>query len=222
MLESKKERLIRICEELIAEAAEVEATKFDTRSSMTTFVHMTELHTWWAKVKSFGHLLGTAARPWKSTFESEPEQNSLVFAMKIHGVLQAIRHELINDHLESFSELIRAETLADLLDQAEHLFRKGYFLAAGVLGRAVLEEHLRGLCTTLACKPPKKKPTLNDYNMALYGVAHYSKTRMKQIDALTSIGNEAAHNSPDLSQADVKKLLFDLPELIGATKCGSL
>ena len=218
MAESQKEKLIRICEALISEADTVEATQFETKTSYTKFVDMTTLHKWWGKVKSFGYQLGVAARPWAITFDSEPEQNSLVFAMKVHGVLEAIKHELENDHLESFTQLVRAETLADLLDQADHLNQKGYYLAGGVLGRAVLEEHLRNTCDLLSCMPPKTKPTINDYNMALYGIDHYTKTRMKQVDALASIGNDAAHNKPELTKEDVKKLLTDLPELIEATR----
>ena len=37
---------------------------------------------------------------------------------------------------------------------------------------------------------------------------------MKQIETLAAIGNDAAHNSPDLDSADVRKMLADLPEVI--------
>jgi hypothetical protein len=131
--------------------------------------------------------------------------------------LEAIKHELENDHLITFTQLIRAETLADLLDQAQHLFDNGYHLAAGVIGRCILEEQLRTICDTLGCRPSKQHLTINDFNQALYGIKHYSKTKMKQIDALTSIGNDAAHNKPDLDSADVRKLLLDLPEVIEST-----
>jgi hypothetical protein len=40
---------------------------------------------------------------------------------------------------------------------------------------------------------------------------------MKQIDVLASIGNDAAHNNPNLDSSDVKKLLADLPEVIDST-----
>lgn len=35
-------------------------------------------------------------------------------------------------------DLVRAETFADLLSQADYLLSEGYHLAAGVLGRAVM------------------------------------------------------------------------------------
>jgi hypothetical protein len=137
--------------------------------------------------------------------------------MSVLGTLEAIQHELENDLFETFTKLVKAETLADLLDQAEHLFREGYHLAAGVLGRAILEDHLRTVCGVLRCSPQKKRPTISDFNQALYGKNHYTKVRMKQVDMLAAIGNDAAHNSPSLTPTDVKKLLSDLPEVIEAT-----
>jgi len=198
MPESPKEKLVRICTELIAEATTVRETKFDTDIiGAPTFVDLQQMHKWWGKVKSFGHQLGTAIKPWNHTFDSEPERNTNVFVMRVQGTLEAIKHELENDHLASYTQIVRAETLADLHDQAQHLLQKGYYLAAGVIGRAILEEHLRNTCDVLSCSPSKSKPTLNDFNMALYGADHYKKTKMKQIDALASIGNDAAHNQCD-------------------------
>ena len=81
----------------------------------------------------------------------------------------------------------------NLIEQAEHLFNSGYHLAAGVIGRAILEEHLRTTCETIGCLPAKPRATINDFNQALYGAQHYTKIKMKQIETLTTIGNDAAH-----------------------------
>jgi hypothetical protein len=119
--------------------------------------------------------------------------------------------------LQIITQLVKAETLADLLDQAEHLYESGYHLAAGVIGRAVLEEHLRTTCFNLNCSPTKKRPTINDFNQALYGIQYHSKIKMKQADTLAAIGNDAAHNNPEMDSSDVKTLLTDLPEIIDST-----
>ena len=219
MNQTHKDKLLRINAELINEAKAVVASQFTTRVlGAPTYVDLQLLHKWWGKVKSFGYQLGTAAKPWREMFAIDPERNTLAFAQRVFGTLEAIRHELENDHLETVTQLVKAETLADLLDQAEHLFESGYHLAAGVIGRAVLEEHLRATCDTLSCSPPKKYPTISDFNQALYGIQHYSKIKMKQIDVLASIGNDAAHNNPNLDSTDVKKLLADLPEVIESTR----
>lgn len=182
-----------------------------------TYVDLQTLHRWWGKVKSFANQLGVAARPWHDTLTTDPERNTLAFSNRILGTLEAISHELQHDHLQTFTTIVRAETLADLLEQANHLSSAGYFLAAGVIGRAVLEQHLRTTCETLDCVPAKARPTIIDYNQALYGVQHYTKIKMKQIEALAAIGNDAAHNSSDLQANDVNKLLEDLPEIIDST-----
>lgn len=218
MNQVQKDKLLKINTALIEEAKVVVQSKFDTGVvGAPTFVDVQELHKWWGKVKSFGHQLGAAAKPWQEIFSTEPKRNTLTFAKMVLGTLEAIRHELENDHLETITQLVKAETLADFLDQAENLFESGYHLAAGVIGRAILEEHLRTTCDSLNCNPSKKRPTISDFNQALYGIKHYSKIKMKQIDALTAIGNDAAHINPDLDSADVRKMLADLPELIDST-----
>lgn len=218
MTQSTRERFLRINEELIAEAQSVVGSQFSSRVLGTPIrVDLQLLHKWWGKVRSFGYLLGPYAKPWQEVLTTDPERNTLAFVRRVLGTLEAIKHELENDRFETFSRLVRAETFSDLLDQAQHLFDNGYFLAAGVIGRAVLEEHLRVTCDALGCAPSKQRPTINDLNQALYAGQHYSKTKMKQVDLLASIGNDAAHNKPNLDSADIKRLLLDLPEVIEST-----
>lgn len=218
MNQAHKDRLLKISIDLIVEAKGVIASQFNTGViGSPTFVDLQTFHRWWGKVKSFGHQLGPAAKPWQKIISTDPERSTLAFAMSVLGTLEAIQYEIENDHFETFTKLVKAETFADLLDQAEHLFGEGYHLAAGVLGRAVLEEHLRTVCNIMGYSPPKKRPTIADYNQALYGKNHYSKVRMKQVDMLAAIGNDAAHNSPNLAATDVRKLLGDLPELLETT-----
>lgn len=219
MNQTLKDKLIQINAELIKEAISVIDSKFRgaPRGVPTFYVNLILLHKWWGKVKSFGYQLGIAAKPWQEMFSKDPEVNHLEFAERVLGTLDAIKHELENDHLETFTQLVKAETLSDLLDQAEHLFENGYHLAAGVIGRAILEEHLRSTCDALNCSPSKPRPTINDFNLALYSIQHYSKIKMKQIDLLASIGNDSAHNNPNLNPAEVRKLITDLPEIIEST-----
>ncbi len=219
MNQTHKDKLLKINEELIEEAKAVVASQFIGRGiHRPKSVDIQLFYKWWGKVKSFGYQLGNAAKPWQGMFSTDQEPNRLAFVQIVLGTLEAIRHELENDYLETFTQLVKAETLADLLDQAEHLFENGYHLAAGVIGRTVLEEHLRTACDTLSCNLQKKRPTISDFNHALYGIQHYSKIKMKQIDVLASVGNDAAHNNPKLDSADVRKMLTDLPAVIDSTR----
>lgn len=214
-----KEKLIKINESLINEAQNVIDTQWRSRALGSILrVKTTPVFRWMGKVKSFCHQLGLASKPWKEILlADDPKTNSLSFVYQVLGTLEAIKYELENDHLETFTQLVRAETLAELLDQAEYLLRKEYFLAAGVIGRAVLEEHLRATCTTLEIEIQKSKPTINDFNQALYKFDFFSKIKMKQVELLAAIGNNAAHNKDELTKDDVKKLISDLPGLIEST-----
>jgi hypothetical protein len=133
------------------------------------------------------------------------------------GTLEALKHQLEHGYLEKYSDLVRADTLADLLEQAEQLHDGGYHVAAAVVARAVLEEHLRTTCAALGCSPMRSRPTVNDFNQALYAHQHYSKTKLKHIEALAATGNAAAHNEPGLASSDVARLIRELPEVLEST-----
>lgn len=217
MNKQQKEKFLKINDDLIEEAKSVINSQFEAGFvGRPKYVDVQLFHKWWGKIKSFGHQLGSAAKPWQELFSSTPD-TSLGSVKVFLGMLEAIRHEIENDYLQTITQLVKAETLADLLSQAETLFENGYHLAAGVLGRAVLEEHLRATCLSLNCIPEKKRPTINDFNQSLYAVQHYNKIKMKQIDTLAAIGNDAAHNNPDIEPGDIEKLLADLPQLIDTT-----
>ena len=163
MNQSQKDKFLKITDSLIDEAKSVLDSQFESHYvGRLKYVDLQQFHKWWGKIKSLGHQLGVAAKPWQELFSSNPN-NSLASVKVLLGTLQAIKHELENDYLQNITQLVRAETLADLLDQGEHLFDSGFHLAAGVIGRAVLEEHLRTTCIYLNCKPNKKRPTINDY-----------------------------------------------------------
>jgi len=128
----------------------------------------------------------------------------------LEGVEQAIRSGL----LISVEELVRAETFTHLLDQADYLFSEGFILAAGVMGRAVLEEHLQNWCAAKNCLVAKNRPTLNDFKDVLYKEKHITTVVMKHIESMAAIGNEAAHNKTSLSRDSVERLLRDIRDFI--------
>lgn len=153
-------------------------------------------------------LLGPDAMRWASTFDTA--QADYAGACAILGGLQSLRRALCAALLCSVEVLIHGEVFDDLLEQAEYLFEKKYFLAAGVLGRAVLEENLRQWCVRKNCVPTNPKATMNDFKDALYAAKDLDKMNMKHVEAMAAIGNEAAHNGPSLTEAKVERLLRDV------------
>lgn len=219
MNSAQKKKYLKITNDLIEESSAVLGSKYQPNRHYRLFnVDAQKLNKWMGKFKSLGHQLGNAAAPWQEIFSLDTKKNSLSLAQRVLGTIEAIQHEIENDYLSSFTQFVKAETLADLLEQAEHLKEQGYYLAAAVIGRAILEEHLRNLCEEIGCMPEKNKPTINDFNQSLYKEKHYSKIVMKHVDTLAAIGNAAAHNTDEFNSSDAEKLINDLPSLIDSTK----
>lgn len=146
--------------------------------------------------------------PWKARLS----HNGFVIAPEAVrqplSALKTIRAAIAEGLLTRYADLVIADTFADLTEQAEHLLSQGYFLASGVIFRAVLEERLRNMCVRNGVMPSKPRPTINDFNAALYSASPpiYDKSMMLHVTALAAIGNDAAHNAPTLKREDVDRL----------------
>ena len=144
----------------------------------------------------------------------QKDDGHLLHAKKMMGTLMAIKEAIEQDFLITVEELVMSEAFVDLLEQAEYLLSGNYFLAAGVLGRAVLEERLRKWCDAVGCIPSKPKPTLNDFKLELQKASELNKIEVSHVDGMAAIGNIAAHNKPGLAKADVERLVRDVREFL--------
>jgi hypothetical protein len=123
-----------------------------------------------------------------------------VHTSPVMGVVQALRDDVMNDHLQSLVELVHAETFSDFLDMATHLNETGYKDPAAVIAGSALEVHLRALCTKSGVEAdstkadgttqPKKADLLNS---ELCQANMYSKLDQKSITAWLDLRNKAAH-----------------------------
>ena len=130
------------------------------------------------------------------------------------GVVQALRDDIKNNHLESV-ELVQAETFSDLLDMAEHLSATGYKDVAAVIAGSALEVHLRALCGKLGLSLNSQKAdgTLRHkkadaVNTELCQANAYSKLDQKNVTAWLDLRNKAAHGKYSEYQAEQVKLLI--------------
>src|SRR5258707_9832403 len=105
---------------------------------------------------------------WKSVLSHNTVARTLDSVQGPLEALRTIRYALQEGLLTQYEDLIFAQAFADLFEQGAYLFDQGYFLAAGVIFRAVLEERLRKLCDRGGCAPTRPRPTISDYNQALY------------------------------------------------------
>jgi hypothetical protein len=214
-----KDLLTREVQRLIAEGQKVVGTKFDAGmrgvnylSGRPVAVDLQAFSRWQAGCKNLMRLLGDCAETWKKTFEGA---NTIVNATRMLGTLEAIEHSISEGLLLNVEDMVRAESFNNLLDQADFLQEQGFFIAAGVLGRAVLEEHLRAWTGISSLSISKPKPTLNDFKDALYKNKKFSLSVHKHIEAMAAIGNDAAHNKPELTKDAVSRVLRDVREFIG-------
>ena len=130
------------------------------------------------------------------------------------GALESISEDVVAGRLARYEDIVFAEAFSNLIEQAEYLLDKEYFLAASVLFRAVLEEKLRRLCDAHSENPETPRPTISDYNQSLYKATVYDKITFKNVDSMAAIGNEAAHHKKGLEAADVERLHTNLLDFL--------
>lgn len=207
-----KGRLQELVLELLADAEDVLSTAY-RRDEYTTGVMSGGFARWTTKCKLLATILGEQADPWYSLL-SETYENTFIDSKVLEGHLDALKYAIDNDWLFlKIENLLRAEIFDNLLEQADHLMGEGYALAAGVLGRAVLEDHLRKLCDRHSIPSAKARPTLGDFNSELYKAKHYDILTMKNVDRLAAVGNAAAHNLP-FKPEDIEALLSGVRDFL--------
>lgn len=173
----------------------------------------TAFHKWLANCRVLISSLGAAGRPWIRIVDGSVSSEA-PFLKSLLGTVQSLKEAIDNDLLTTVEDLVTADAFGSLLEQADELIGKGYVLAAGVLGRAVLEEHLRKACDRHGCLPVGR-PTINDLNQALYKGSHLDKLAMKWVDTMAAAGNHCAHSiQPPLPESDVRKLLTDVQDFM--------
>jgi hypothetical protein len=139
------------------------------------------------------------------------------------GVLAAARADLADGLLSSVRDLATADAFDDLLDQADHLLKRGYHLPAAALAGAVLEDTLRRLSVRLKCLP-RGTPTVATLNAALYK-AHqggdfdgYTNSVQKQVTAWGGLRNDVDHHnftSPgDIDPGNVMRMIDGVRDFI--------
>jgi hypothetical protein len=144
----------------------------------------------------------------------------------IIGTVTALRSDLQNDYLKSFSDIIQSEVFSDYLEMAEHLLSEGYKDPSAVLVGSTLEVQLRELCISNGIDievtnnkgnlVPKKADLMNS-DLAKANI--YSSAYQKQIIAWLGIRNSAAHGKySDYTTAEISLMLQGIRQFILTTK----
>ena len=218
MTPQTKERLLAHVVRLLEEGKAVISTQTTPKGTFepgfvvipgSPYVDQQKLSKWLTGCRNVVHQIGAPAAAWADGFE-QPKFHSLAATKNALGNLEALSEALEHNALVPVESLVFADAFGSLLEQADELLSKGFTLAAGVLGRAVLEEHLRKMCDRGNCLPPRRS-TINDLNQALYQSQRIDKLAMQGVIAMATAGNHCAHNSqPPLAPQDIQKLLDDI------------
>ena len=110
------------------------------------------------------------------------------------GKFEAFYNHIRSGMLRKLSNIISVDLYSDLIDQAKELRNyntESLNRAACVLGRIVLEDSLKKICSNN--KLTTKSDGASQYNIELKKNLIYSKVEWKNVEFLLSIGNAAAH-----------------------------
>ena len=127
------------------------------------------------------------------------------------SVFQAAKEDYEGGYLFNITTLVKAEVLADAIEQAKELLRNGYKDPAAVLGRISLETGLKDLCNRNNI-PISKLDQMNS-NLCKAGI--YNMAKQKQITAWADLGNKAAHGEwSEYDQGDVVDFIDGVEKFI--------
>ncbi len=206
-------RLLEFLEALEREGRAVKETRYSATGNWVggapQYVDLQLFKKWQASCQLLVPMLGTFGETWRAQLTADLD-NQNIHALSLLGTVEAIHGNVKAGRLFRFEDLAVAEVFADLSSQAEYLLEQGYHMAAGVLFRAVLEEKLRRMATESAVVPDKDRPTIADFNNALYKASVYDKIALKHVESMAAVGNDAAHAAPGLQAPDVARLGHDV------------
>ena len=200
--------------------------QYDDLSGNTTIEEITTVLT---KAKAaIVRIVGDKSEYYKDT-EATLKRTNIYEGTKLRniiGTITALKSDLQNDYLKSFSDIVQSEVFSDYLEMAEHLLNEGYKDPAAVLVSSTLEVHLRELCISngidIEVKNSKgnlvaKKADLMNSDLAKANI--YSSVYQKQIIAWLRIRNSAAHGKySDYKTEEVSLMLQGIRQFILTTK----
>ncbi|MDD5087593.1 MAG: hypothetical protein PHI18_02180 [bacterium] len=113
------------------------------------------------------------------------------------GILKAAKRDFANGLLIHPRIVATADSMADILDQAEHLLLNDYHVAACVLVGGAMESTLRTMWEVQYKGEQVPKPSMNEFNQRLHKASAYDAVTFRQISAYGQLRNNAAHGKYD-------------------------
>jgi uncharacterized protein (UPF0332 family) len=206
------EKIISALDSLVNESEEIYKSGFNKSSFIKeSHFNVEKSSAWHTK---FLNLLATVFQRDSEHYQKLKSLDENVFLVtnfqKAVGVLKAAKNDYENDYLFDTRTLIEAEVFDEFLEQAEELFKKGYYQASAVIAGCVLEDGLRKLCQHNNITLPAKA-TIDPMNVELAKAGIYNKLIQKKITALADLRNKAAHGEwTEFTEKDVEDMIRDV------------
>ena len=207
-----KAQLIQLIDQVIAQGEKIRTsnTRGVTGQSFSA--------TWYPRVMSIFHVLGSHADPWKSAVAKCPSEQTSGMNDKLIGVLQAIREAVDRGLLDEIEDAAQVDTLSSLLDRARALAHDGYSNAAGSIGLTVMYEHLRECCVRSACPLPGT-PRADELATQLFRRGHLSDQQRRLVRSVCEVGLDCQEErSPARTETEVLTMLDEVAALITANQ----
>ena len=123
------------------------------------------------------------------------------------GALESLLGALDHGLLDNIESLFYKDEFTSLLQQADELLNQGHCLAAGVICRAVFEEHLRSIYR-VHHSTVSERPAIEVMVRSLAGSKIFTKIAVMNSETILSQGNHCAHNKqPPLKESDLRGLI---------------
>ena len=162
---------------------------------------------WLSDCRNVMRLIGDKAVPYADPFKDSSLFLSVFRCKSMLGALESLLGALDQGLLDNVESLFFRDEFANLLKQVDELLNQGHCLAAGIICRAVFEEHLRklyGMHHHLSNERPDVAIMLN----ALTKLEVLTKIAAMNAEAILSQGNYCAHNKqPPLKESDLRGLI---------------
>jgi len=185
---------------------------------------LAEASTWVTDAQSALQAVFSPAHPvmarWKAALTTvdngrRSDMSAPTTVQATQAIFRSALAQLKAGRLTSFAQSIQAETVAELLDQADALLSGGYAVAATVIAGGALETHLCHLCQQNGLSL-NGNGSISKYDQAIAqhrnqtGQGIYSAVVGKSITPWGGMRNEAAHDPANFSHSDAEvRLMVD-------------
>lgn len=162
---------------------------------------------WLSDCRNVIRLIGDKGGAYADPFKDSSLFLSVFRCKSMLGALESLLGALDHGLLDNIESLFFKDEFANLLKQVDELLNQGHCLAAGVICRAVFEEHLRKLYA-MHHKPSDERPYIADMLNELIDLEVFTKIAAMNADAILNQGNYCAHNKqPPLKESDLRGLI---------------